>query len=366
MTSGQTAALQVGCTFTGGIHRENSTVGVNVGTLLKSSTVKTTGDTIASPVKMTMSSTVQGLSLLNGLIKATAVRAQSNTTRTLTGFSSDAAGSTFTSLTIAGVPRAATAPANTVVYLAGFGFVVLNSQGTTTTATSRYFQVAAMVVVINQPNSLNIPVGTNVTVARANSGLVGPVSSTLAGVAYGTSANLLNNTLTSGPTFPATMPCQGTNGLESANTGAGVNVPNVLVSGTIKNTAKGTNTATSANGRLTSTVQSANVLAGLVNASVIKADVTVTKNALGAVAVSDSGSSFASLSVSGRPLINANVAPNTSIQIAGLGTLWLHRVIKTANSVEVRMIQLIVTQANTRGLPIGSDIRVAVAYGAIT
>lgn len=55
---------------------------------------------------------------------------------------------------------------------------------------------------------------------------------------------------------------------------------------------------------------------------------------------------------------------NTKLHISGVGTLWLHRVIQKPNSIEVRMIELVVKHANTLGLPIGSDIQVSVAHAS--
>jgi hypothetical protein len=44
------------------------------------------------------------------------------------------------------------------------------------------------------------------------------------------------------------------------------------------------------------------------------------------------------------------VAPNTKVTLAGLGTLWLHRRIETAQQITVIMVQLVVTVAgNPRG-----------------
>lgn len=44
--------------------------------------------------------------------------------------------------------------------------------------------------------------------------------------------------------------------------------------------------------------------------------------------------------------------------MAGIGTLYLHRVIKTNNTVSVIMIQLILSSP-VNGLAAGTDIRVA-------
>ena len=54
------------------------------------------------------------------------------------------------------------------------------------------------------------------------------------------------------------------------------------------------------------------------------------------------------------------------IAIAGLGTLWLHRVIVNEHSIEVRMIELEVTAANNSfGIAVGTDVQVAVASASV-
>jgi hypothetical protein len=77
------------------------------------------------------------------------------------------------------------------------------------------------------------------------------------------------------------------------------------------------------------------------------------------------GSMFVGLTVAGFPDIHDDVAPNTTLDIANLGTLYLYRVIRSPKGIEVRMVEVRVTQANSFGLPIGADIRVAVAKVSI-
>jgi hypothetical protein len=122
--------------------------------------------------------------------------------------------------------------------------------------------------------------------------------------------------------------------------------------------------ATDAAVETTSTVDDADVVAGLVQATVIKADAHATSNGTSST-FSDAGSSFATLSVRGFPDIGPGTPANTRVHIVGVGTLWLHRVIHHPNSVEVRMIELVVRQANGLGLPVGADIRVAVAHASV-
>ena len=48
--------------------------------------------------------------------------------------------------------------------------------------------------------------------------------------------------------------------------------------------------------------------------------------------------------------------------LSGIGTLWLHRVMKTATGIKVTMVQLQVTVAgNPLGLKAGTVVNVAVA-----
>ena len=360
--SGPSAPVTLGCTTTPGIHKSNTVASVNASPVLTSGTVTTTAGTFASPIKSRTSATVENVNLLSGVVTATAVRSVSSTSYENGAFQTSAAGTTFTSLRVAGELISATVAPNTRINIAGFGYVILNEQIRRVGPRSASLTVNAIHLVITEANLLNIAVGTNVIVAHARSGLVGPVAGTLDGFAYGSSAKI-GNVVTSGPSFRVVMPCEGTNGKLKTNTGLGVSLPGVLVTGTIRNTALGTVTATSATGETTSTVERANVLDGLVQATVIKADAHAFTDGTN-FRFSDAGSSFASLSVQGFPAINENVDANTKLNIAGLGTLWLHRVIRKPNSIEVRMIELVVTQDNPNGLPIGSNIKVAVAHAS--
>jgi hypothetical protein len=359
LKSGPSAPVSLGCTAAAGLDRVNTTAGVTVPVVLSSATVESTAETAASPVQTRTSDAVQQVSLLGGVVKATLVRSVSATSHDAAGFHFSADGTTLLNVVINGSSLNAAPAPNTKVTLPGLGFVVLNEQTKHVSATAATFTVNALHVVITVPNPLGVVVGTNVVVAHALSGLRGPVSGTLDGKAYGSRVQL-GNVVKSGPTFLVNMSCTGTEGVVKVNTGVGATVPAVLTAGTVTDTAQGTVGATST-GETSSTVQSLNLLAGLVQATVLKADAHASKSAGGALSFSDAGSQFATLAVAGFPAINASVPPNTAVGLPGLGTLYLHRVIHTANSIEVRMIELVVAHTNLLGLPVGSDIQVAVA-----
>jgi hypothetical protein len=265
-------------------------------------------------------------------------------------------------LVVAGVPILVNPAPNTEIDLVGFGRVVLNEQITKVKTTSVSFTVNMIHVFVTQENVLGIPVGTEIIVSHAFSSLKSGIHGTLDGTAYGSKA-FIGRLIISGPSALKNMPCLGTNGVPKSNSVAQVQVPLLFSVGEVVDTALGSVNGTSATGEMSSTVQAVEVATNLVTATVVQADAHASKTN-GALSFSDT-SSFVGLVVAGFPNIHDDVAPNTRLSIAGLGTLWLHRVIQTANSIEIRMIELIVTQPNSFGIEVGTDIQVAVAEASV-
>ena len=348
------------------LHTENTVLTASLPPLFTTGVINTTADgkILSNGTLQSMATAdVHDASLLGGVITADEVKAVSTTTHNATGFHTSAAGSTFANLVVAGVPILVNPAPNTDINLAGFGHVVLNEQISKVKLTTASLTVNMIHVFITQANILNIPIGTQIIVSHAFSSLTSGVNGTLDGSAYGTKATV-GKVVTSGPSALVKMPCLGTNGNLKTNSVAQVQVPLLFSVGEVVDTAQGTVNGTSAVGETTSTVQAVTVVTDLVTASLVKADAHASK-INGNLSFSDTGSTFVGLSVKGFPEINDNVAPNTRLSIAGLGTLWLHRVIHTSNSIEVRMIELIVTESNTIGIPIGTDIQIAVAVASV-
>jgi hypothetical protein len=352
------------------VHNENSVLSVDVEPIVTTDVINTTADG-TQPVAGTLQSSATAelhdvsvlTTLLGGVITADEVNAVSTTTHDNTGFHTSAAGSQFVNLVVAGVPIIVMPAPNTDINLLGFGHVVLNEQISRIGNRAASFTVNMIHVYITQANILNLPIGTQIIVSHATSGLTSGVQGTLDGQAYGTKATV-GRLITSGPSAKVTMGCLGTNGNLKTNSIALVNVPPLFSVGEVVNTALGTVSSTTASGELTSTIQGVDVLTSLVTASLIKADAHATSTG-GTRSFSDDGTMFVDLHVAGFPDINDDVPANTSLNIAGLGTLWLHRVIQTSNSIEVRMIEIVVTEVNIYGIDIGTDIQVAVAEASV-
>jgi hypothetical protein len=302
----------------------------------------------------TASSDAHDISLLGGLITASEVKAVSTTFQNNGGFHSSADGSSLLALRVGTTVFTAVPAPNTTIQLAGFGRAVLNEQivSGSTAAGAEFLTVNMIHVYVTEANALNIRVGTQVIVADATSGLTqigGPAS--LDGTAFGTFVN--SATIKSSTTVPASVGCRG-NALIT-NTQVGITVPNVLSSGTIKDTAQGSITASLSSAQTSSTVQSVNLLNGTITADVVQDQANASTTDGTTFNFSQSGS-FVNLKVSGHPEITSNVGANAQVNLSGIGTLYLHRVIQGTNSINVRMIELVLASGNVLGLPTGMDI----------
>jgi hypothetical protein len=363
ITSGTTALSQI-CTESAGISDSNSVAGVSLPGLATTGVIDTSvasSDASGSAVS-TATATVNGLSLLGGLVTADAVTSVSSAISSSAGYSTSSTGTIFTHAVVLGIPILVDVAPNTRIALPGIGFVILNEQTPSVTSSSATLTVNAIHIHVSQDNALGLPIGAQLIVAHAQSSTLAN-QGLLQGFGYGSSVNA--GVLQAGRSAEVVLNCSGADQEESNNV-AGISVPGVLTTGAVHTTAVGTITSSSASGQITASVAGLNLLAGLVTATTITADSTASTSGSGVV-LSDTGSIFVGLAVAGNPGIGADPAPNTHVSIAGLGTLWLHRVIQTSTSIEVRMVELVVDDSNTLGLPVGADIRIAVAHvGVIT
>ena len=359
---GRSSVSVIGCTTNAGAHDDNTVASIQAPPLFRTGAVNTTADAMLIPGGKASKATAQtkNFSALDGLISADVVKAVS-TTSYQSGFATSGAGSAFVDLRIAGQSRSETPAPNTRVNLPGLGYVVLNEQRRQVSPTSASLIVNMIHVYITQENPQNIPRGTQIIISHAESGLRFR-KGLLDGFAYGTRVAIGSNVL-SGPTARIYMPCEGTNGAIRTNSLTQVLGSPAVVTGTLLSTVQGTVNSTIAQGETTSTAQSVNVAQGLVKADLVKA-ATQSSTDGNTFAFDDAGSMFTNLQVQGFPSIDEDPPPNTRIEIPNVGVLWLHRIIRTPNAIEVRMIELILGEGNPPGLPIGTSIRVSVSHAS--
>ncbi len=362
ITSGTTTVSLI-CTEQTGISNSNSVANVVLPPLASTGLIDTSVVSAAAgnANSSTAMATVNGINLLGGLVTAEAVESVSSSISSSGGFSTSSAGTTFTNAHVLGLPVHINVAPNTRIVLPGIGYVVLNEQGSQVTSTGARLTVNAIHIKVSQDNTLGLPIGTDLIVAHAQSDTL-INEGLLAGFGYGSSVNA--GTVQAGRSAEVTLGCTGTNDEVESNDVAGVNVPGILTAGVVHTTATGTVTPAGASGTITASVAGVDLLASLVTASAVTAQANAASGS-GGITLSDTGSLFVGLAVAGHPEIGANPDPNTRVSIAGLGTLWLHRVLQTSTSIEVRMVELVVDVDNSFGLPVGADIRVAVAHTGV-
>jgi hypothetical protein len=235
---------------------------------------------------------------------------------------------------------------------------VLNEQ--TSTINGKQGQLVVNMIDIHitvAGNLLGLQVGTEIIVSNATSGMIKAFApGIVTGTSFGTSVS--STLINSSPTAPVSLPCFGTSGQTLTNSVVSVDIAGVLTSGTVSDTGKSDLTNPYSTGEMTSQVEGLNLLSGLVTANVIYSQVNATIAGNGGVFETGVGS-FTGLAVAGFPAINDSVPYNTQVSIAGLGTLYIKRLISNfpnPDSTEVRMVELVINQTNTYNLPIGADI----------
>jgi hypothetical protein len=308
--------------------------------------------------KSLSSAVANGINMLNGRITASRAKAVSATFKNGTGMHTTPAGSILSDLVVDGSTFAVSPGPNTTVTLPKVGYVILNEQASDLGGAVSFLAVNMIHVYATEPNAMGIPVGSQMIVSHAYSALKPAIGGILGGFAYGTKL-FQGASAQSGPSAIVYMPCLGTDGKVATNQAAELAQPNVFDLATINDTAQGTVTSSRATGELASTVEHVNLLAGLVTADSVRAD-THASGSGGIFSFNDGGSMLQNLVVAGRS-VSSTVAPNTQIALPGIGTLWLHRVIRLPNSIDVRMIEIDIDQANPFGLQPGSVLQVAVA-----
>lgn len=361
--AGKTASVGFGCVIVPPAHRSKDASSVDVPPLLSLGAIHDTGDATRAggTGSSTFTSNVSDAALLDGLITATAVTSVAQASHDAGGYAVSADGTRFADLVIAGNPVPVEVPPNTSISLPGLGTVVLNEQISDVTETSATLTVNAIHVSVDQANGMGIKVGTQVIVAHAVATLASKhVNGILSGLAYGFSARGGGGVIKVGRVAPAGVSCLGTGGRTRHNQAASVEVPGVVSTGTVYDTASGKQTRRGASVHTTSSVEDLDLLGSLVHATSVHAAAYGLLQA-GTRTFNADGSAFAGLSVSGFPNIGDDVAPNTDLSIAGLGTLHLYRIIERSGGIEVRMIELVVLEDNEFGLPVGTDIQIAVA-----
>jgi len=309
-------------------------------------------------------SSTASISLLAGLITASAINAVSTTTIDNNGnFQLSSAGSNFSNLSVLGQNYNGPVAPNTRINLPLLGYVVLNEQSSNISAENATLTINMVHVYVTVGNLLGLQVGTQIIVSSASSGMYNVnAPGIIGGYSFGTQVS--GGILASSPSASEVLPCLGTGGNVLTNTQVSVNLPSILTTGTLVDTVESNLTPSYSSGQNTSTIQALNLLNGLVTASLLQAQVSASIVDGYWNATLTGQDSFVGIAVAGHPEITDNIPDNTVVPIAGLGTLYLKEIIyyDAPSGIEVRSVELVVNQVNIYGLPVGLDVIVGDAY----
>ena len=357
--SGQSALAAICTTALGVTHREtthgssNPQVGT-IGNVRTSVSSVGSGNSVASVSKATTSASKLLSAMVTGkTFVATARSATSPAGTALSG------GTTLTGVRIAGHPAPKHPAVDQSMALPGVGSVLLNHQTRSHGFGMQRISVTAMTITVDGNNTLGLP-GGQLVISRAIASLHRPTHHTASGNAYGTRI-VSGKTVKSGKTAPVLVPCGGSNGATRRNS-SGATSSKAMRSGATVTTARTTDTAGSTASVVTSKITKANLLGGVVKADSIAARATATR-AGNTLARSSKGTTIGDLTINGQKKSGTQPA-NTKFAIPGVGTLWVNRVIKSANGLQVYALQLVLSTSQS-GLSKGSVLTLGAAKAAV-
>jgi hypothetical protein len=358
----------------------NKVASVRVGSLARVGAIETDATAVRSGIgfKTTAHANTANVSLLNGAIRVSAVDTVSNVEAN--GEAEPTASSTteFVGLTIAGKKYPINVPANTGVIIPGLAQVTINYSQTSIDGDSVITQGAGLYVTLLRATG-GVAAGATIVLNPTYS-LVTPVKDTDGGKILGgggTGAYAFAHVgdeiqAQTGRVGAKTMPPMGTNGETTSNSTAHVNLPQLLTAKTVESTTTGTSIPALSEATATSTVANLrlfpSLFSSLISATAIGSTAHVRLD--GGTPITEGNLQFINLKVAGKA-IPVNVAPNTTIDVAGLGKVVINehkelRVPGAAHAYQVTALH-ITLDTEKAGLPIGAEVQIgtslAIVYG---
>ena len=367
LTSGPTANTVVSCTGSTGKTASNTLAGINVPAVGTIGAATTSVKTLLSATgkRIEGRSTLAGANLLGGLITAGTITSASSAEKNTAGIFTGTNHTSIASLKVLGVPVNVNPAPNTVIdlklpLLGSLGKITLNGQEKRMVSGNYQVSTTALRIQILKAGLPGLKAGTDIRLGVSIANLTPPQTGYLTGAGFSTRALLLSGLIGSGPTALAHVKCAG--GTSTANL-AGVTIPGLASAGVTSTTTTGV-LAPEPKSTVTNTLAGLNVLNGLMQVDTIKAETSATRAPAGGKVTFTDTSSFVNLRIAGMPAINASVAPNTVIQVPGLGQVTLHKVTKSSTTITVTMIEIVLNQA-VGALPTGSKIQIGYSNSGI-
>lgn len=346
--------------------RAGGLLNTGVATTTTRATTNSAGD-----LTLTGHSHTAGVSLLGGLVKASAIDSVGKIVTHGPGKAPTVSMTTrLIGLTINGKSYAADIKPNTGLTVPGLLSIHLNQQQHATSPNNAtLFGNGLEVTLLRSHNG--VAAGAMAGINPINM-IVGPGTGSgagpaLGGSAYGSyvAAHAGSSTkVESGRTAQVTMPSGGTGGNDRSNHTAHAGLAGVLNAGAITSTQNGVRTASLSDSKEQNTIAGVNLFNGLIRATAISThtDARWAKNN-GKTSISRSGNTnLVNLVIAGHK-IPVNVKPNTTIHVANLGTITLNEHKMAArnhvvHAIRVTALHLVLDTARA-GLPVGAQVQVS-------
>jgi hypothetical protein len=356
----------------------NKVASVRVGGLVQTGAVTTDASAVKSGIgfKTTAHARTANINLLNGAIKVSAV----DTTSTAESNGTDAptASSTteFVGLTIAGKKYPINVAKNTGVNIPGVARVVINASASGTSGESAYSQGAALYVTLLKARN-GVAAGAEIMLNPTYT-LITPATDTEGGHQLGGGGLGAYAFAHVGDEIEAEtgklggkmMPPLGTNGVTLSNTTASVNLPGLLKVDGIESTVTGISIPALSEATVTSKLADLRLFptlfGGLITAQAIGSTSHVRLD--GGTPVTEGSLQFINLKVAGKT-IPVDVAPNTTINVAGLGKVVIneHQQVRAPGVAHgYQVIALHITlDTEKAGLPVGAEIQIGASQAFV-
>lgn len=358
------------------VTKSNTIASAKAGTLLvagagETSSTATYND--AGGVTLVAHARTAGVSLLGGLIKIKAIDSTATIVADGTAAPSTSMTTQLVGLTIGGKSYPGTVKPNTGINIPGVASIGLNGQISGATSDSATIMGAGLrVTLLTSRNGASAGAVVNVDPLVA---FVQPYDQPdnpgypLGGAAYGSYVHAaVGNSIrvVSGPTALQWVPTVGTDGETKTASTARLTVPGVVNLGAIQTTVTGVRSDALSQANDTSTVAGVTLFGGLISAKVLGTTSTATATSSG-VSLSG-GTTLVGLKIAGKA-IPIDVAPNTTIHVANLGSVTINEQQATVtDGLEhtYRTIGLhIVLDTARAGLPVGADVEVATTQAQV-
>jgi len=327
--------------------------------------------------KATSHARTANISLLNGAIKVSAI----DTTSVAESNGTDAPTTSTTTellgLTIAGKKYPVNVPANTGITIPGVAQVVLNASYTSTSGKTAVAQNAGLYVTLLKARS-GVAAGAEIMLNPTFTAVAQVTDKTggyqLGGGGYGAYAfahvgdEIKAET---GKLGIRVLPPLGTDGKTLTNTTAKVSVSGLLSAKAIESSATGVTTPALSEATGTSEVLNLQLfpkgLGSLISAKAIGSSSHVRLDGEGDP-VTEGSLQFIELKIAGKA-IPIDVAPNTTIDVAGLGKVVINeqkeiRVPGVGHGYQVNGLHITLDTAKA-GLPVGAEIQLATSQAVV-